>query len=172
MPSYEILTDDQVLSASDDALAYTVAVLRGEQHRRALENNDVTAITEEAFATWAFTRTGTSALPRLVNGLLVCPGYKAEKSASSHDCSFVSVEGTWIWEYPEVVFDDVRAGEGRKKVRQSITVIPAHEGMEFDVVTSSARGGGCRMKSAQSFIVNGEALSETKRRVRGADEHR
>jgi len=171
-PTYADLSADpaclvpgQVLaSCSDEALEVTIAVLRSEQQRRALVAGDVDALVAEAFER-AFDRTGRAGLPFLHDGLLICPGSKVSRSKSSHDCTFVSLDAGWVWEHPDVAADSGITLPGGK-IHQFVTVIPAFEAMKFDVVTSVARSGPCRMKSVRTYTISGGTLHEVSVRAR------
>ena len=170
--SEPLITPEEAAIADDDALALTIQVLFAEQTRRARESGDPEALADEAFEGRGFETSGRPRLPYLVEGLLVCPGGKMEKSASSHDCTFVAVGDTWAWENDEVVYDDMRQVPG-SKWRRSVTVVAATEGMTFDVVASQSRSGSrCQMKSARSFEVRAGNLVETQVRARAAGSHR
>lgn len=172
MEKYQLLSEADVAGASDDQLAYTIDVLVHEQKARALAAGDLEAVAEEAFATWGFNKKGEPSEPRIINGLLVCPGYKYEKSAQSHDCGFVSVEGTWVWEHPDLAYDEMRETESSKKTKVSVSIVPVWEGLEYDVVHSSARSGPCRMKKATSYKVAKGAITRTQRKIRERSESR
>lgn len=167
-----LVSEEQLRAASDDELAHTIADLIGEQKRRALDGGDIDAIAEEAFASVGFDRRGMPNLPYLRHGLLVCPGAKLEKSTSSHDCQFVSIESTWVWEHPDTVYDHMKTLPGGKIIRQSVTILPAFESLEYDVVESTARSGPCQMKKARSFEVRENQLVETRTRARAPEGHR
>lgn len=167
-----LVSEEQARAATDDELAHTIADLIGEQQRRALEGGDIDAIAEEAFNTLGFDRRGLPNVPYLSHGLLVCPGAKIEKSVSSHDCQFVSVQSTWVWEHADIVYDHMRTLPTGKIIRQSVTILPAYESLEYDVVASTSRSGPCQMKTARSFEVREGQLVETHTRARAPEGHR
>jgi hypothetical protein len=168
-----LLSTEQLTGADDDEIIATIQALTAEQIRRALDEADPAAVAEAAFEGEAFDYKGMPVAPYLFKGLLVCPGVKSEKSKTSHDCIFVSIGSDWVWDHAEAVFDDMRQLPGQKVVRRGITILPAYEGLEYDVVTSQARGGGrCQMKSVRSFAVRGGRLVETKARTKAENTHR
>ena len=169
-----LLDADTVATATDLELAYTIAELLDEQRRRALAGGDLVEIANECFDTRGFDGRGTPRAAYVRDGLLVCPGAKLEKSASSHDCTFVSVDDVWVWEHGEIVLDERRQLPGGQRViHQTVTILPALEGMEFDVVSSTARSGGpCQMKTARSFKISHGELLETRTRARAPQGHR
>jgi hypothetical protein len=156
---------------TDTDLAWAVGLLLAEQRRRALERGDLEAVAVDAFEK-GFDRTGRALTPWLHEGLLVCPGSKSEKSQTSHDCTFVSLDDGWVWEHPELAFDEMRQLPGARVTRQSISLVPSWEGMRLDMVTSTSRSGPCRMKSARTFEVREGVLVEVSARARRPDSHR
>jgi hypothetical protein len=164
-----LVSDAVLASAEDDALADTIAVLIGEQQRRALERNDVSAVIEDAFNR-AFS--GSKALPPyLHDGLLIVPGLKRDRGMN-HDCSFCSISDTWVWEHGDVVADDIRhAVDGRHPVLRTITVLPAAEGMEIDQVESRTKSGVHEMRQVTSFTIRGGELVLVSTRARKTNGH-
>lgn len=167
-----LIPEDTLLTASDEQLSVTIWQLKEEQSRRAMAEGDPATVGEDGFVS-GFDRAGKPRLPYLVGGLLVCPGGKMEKSKSSHECIFVATEEGWVWDYPDGLFDDMRQIPGRKW-RQAVTVIPATDGLTFDVVTSKQTSGnpGCRMTNVRSFVVRNGSLVETQVRDRPLSAHR
>lgn len=165
-----LLTDAQLLAANDRELAATLQAITVEQHRRALENNDIGALVEEAFKT-GFVKNDPT-MPWIHDGLLFCPGVLRYKSASSHDCTFVSVDTQWVWDHPGLLTDELRDVPAPHRLRHSISVVFAQEEMTLDVVSSTSRGNGpCQMKKVISFqIIDGE-LTQTSTRSRALGTH-
>ncbi len=172
MEKYQLIPEEAIAEASGDQLAYTIEVLISEQKARSLDSGDLDAVAEEAFTTWGFSKRGEPAAPRIIHGFLVCPGYKYEKSANSHDCGFVSAEGSWIWEHGDLLYDEMREIGTTKKTKISVSILPVWEGLEYDVVHSTARQGACRMKSATSYKVEKGELKQTQRKIRQQSESR
>lgn len=166
-----LLTEQALRAASDDELAHTAAAVLAEQHRRALEDKDMPAVLEEAFVL-GFASNGQPNVPWIADGLLFCPGWIRFKSATSHECSFASSDGKWVWEHEAQIEDEMRQVPGPKVVKQSITVLTVHEGLELDVVASASRSGGpCQMKKVVSYQVRGGELVPVSTRARAPQGH-
>lgn len=166
------MTDGHDLQHLDDfALAALARAVAEEQHRRALEACDVEAVVRDAFAN-GFTQAGMPRDPWLSNGTLVCAGSKNDRSATSHECAFVSVGEKWVWECEEKFHDEVRHLPGPKPLMRSVTLCTAHEGMEVDLVVSRMRTGVHTMKSVRSFVVQGGELVLVTTRSQRADHRR
>ena len=168
-----LLTGADITTATDEQIHATMSALAGELHGRALAGGDLQAITEQAFV-GGFTAKGVPVMPWLAGGLLVCPGYRKARSATAHDCSFVSLDGTWVWAAPNKLVDVVREVPGPRLHTCSVTIVVPAEGMRVDQVTSKARAGGpCHMASAISMQVRGDELVVvTTRTMRPPSAHR
>lgn len=167
-----LLDAGTLAGASDVELMQTVAAILAVQHERALTGGDIDAMVENAFL-GGFTSKGEAGRPWVEHGLLICPGSRKDKSATSHDCTYVSVEGEWAFATGTHIADVSRQVPGPRMHRQSITVLPLVEGCRLDLVTSAARSGGpCEMKKALCFQVRGGALVEVSARARKPDGHR
>lgn len=167
-----LLTDAQLAAASDTELAHTVAAILATQHHRAITGGDVDAMLEEAFID-GFDRKGDAVAPWVAAGLLFCPGMRRDKSATSHECTFVSVDDRWVWEHGNVLRDDMRQVPGPRTFKQSVTIIPVLEGSKVDMVNSTSRSGSsCQMRKARSFQVQAGALVEVAARARAEQGHR
>lgn len=166
------LIDPAVLTAARAVdLAETIAVLIEEQRSRAIADADPEAIAAEAFEE-AFDHSGKPRAPYLSHGLLVCPGGKNIKSKTSHDCTFVAVGDTWVWDSADVLYDDLRQQPGSRWM-QAITILAPYEGLEFDQVDSRSRSGGkCQMINARSYTIRNGAIVATQVRARSASGHR
>jgi hypothetical protein len=168
--SESLLAEPELAAAPDLALNHTIAAILAEQHRRALSGGDLDAQLEQAFLD-GFTGKGEPGRPWITGGLLFCPGMRRDKSATSHECCFVSVDGRWVWEV-ETVADVMRQVPGPRTLKQSITVVHAVEGMTFDVVASASRSGsGCQMRKASSYQIRSGQLVETATRARAPQGH-
>jgi hypothetical protein len=162
---------DVLAAASDAQLAQTVAAVLAEQHRRALADADLDALTEEAFAT-GFGPDGRPRRPWLAAGLVFCPGWIRYKSRTSHDCEFVAAGDVWVWEHPGVVRDVMRQVPGPKVVKQSVTIVLADEGLVLDQVAASAKqGAACQMTRAASYQVRAGELVAVTTRARAKPTH-
>jgi len=167
-----MLDDAAIAAATDEQIHATMSALAGALHDRALAGGDLDAILEQGFLD-GFTAKGVPVMPWIQDGILVCPGYHKARSAKSHDCSFVSLDGTWVWAAPNKLVDAMRDVPGAKAHKCSITLVVPQEGMQVDAVTSRSRaGGGCQMVSAQSFQVRGPDLVHvTTRTMRAPTAH-
>ena len=145
------VVDVSVLSDSDvDGL---VVALLAEQQSRALLRCDSDALVDVGFVD-GFDARGFARPPWLVEGMLICPGSVVERSASSHDCMFVSVAGVWVFNCEERVVDVVRkVPAGPREHQRSVTVLASFEGLVFDVVSSRMRDGKHRMRGVRQFRV-------------------
>lgn len=147
---------------TDAELSALVAQASAVLLSRAVERGDVAALIDSGFADLFRARELT---PVLRDGLLIAPGVKVEKSRSSHDCTYLSVDGMWVWEHPDAIADERRPLSGPKPRLASVTIVPVLEGTAVDVVTSRSRGGGpCRMTHATSYVVDGATLSRVSTR--------
>jgi hypothetical protein len=167
-----LLSEAQLAAASDAELAHTVAAILYEQHQRAITAGDIDAVLEQAFID-GFDRKGDAIAPWVDGGLLFCPGMRRDKSATSHECTFVSVDDRWVWDHGNVLRDDMRHVPGPKTFKQSITIVPALEGSKIDMVNSTSRSGSdCQMRKARSFQLQGGILVEVAARSRPGQGHR
>ena len=156
-------------AVADDHLTDLAVAIKDEQQRRALDRGDLAAVVEQGFADGF---SGAKALaPYLIGDLLVCPGVKLDRGMS-HECSFCTVEGVWVWEHADVASDHMRhVPQGRNAMMRTITVIPAWEGMAVDQVESKASRGVHEMRKASSFTVTGGQLIKTALRARKVESH-
>jgi hypothetical protein len=152
----------------DDALTQLAALIRDEQQRRALERSDIDAVVAHAFGE-GFRADGMPRDPWITGGLLVCPGTRADRSATSHECSFVTIGERWVWECEEKIHDEVRHLPGPRTTMRSITVCAVWEGMELDAIQSRMRSGVHQARQVRSFVVRNGALELVSARARGAD---
>lgn len=123
---------------SDTELGVFFQAVQGEWHRRALLQGDLDALCEEGFSRGFDTR-GLALDPFVVGNIIVCPGGKVAKSAMSHQCRFVAIGESWVWDYEMTLHDKIRYGD--RHSMQSISLVAYQEGLNLDVVTSKARGG-------------------------------
>jgi hypothetical protein len=156
---------------SDDELTHLVACCIGEQRRRALDTGDPAAVLEDGFRE-GFDSKGRPVRPWLHQGVLVCPGWKADRSKTSHDCSFVAVGDEWSWLSEYKLLDVVRQIPGAKPAMRSVSLITAFEGLEFDQVKSKTVNGVHQMQEATSFVVTGGSVEVVKsRKIRVEAKH-
>lgn len=150
------MTFDVSLLSRDDLERLQIAV-HAELTKRALDEADTAALTEEGFRI-GFARTGLADDPYLRSGLLICMGAKIDKSAMAHQCTFVRVGGTWAWEFADVVSDTVRHLPGAKPRMQSVTIVAAPLGSEVDLVTARTRHGVHELVGVRSFTITADGL--------------
>jgi hypothetical protein len=151
------LDDHQLAQLAGDALA--------EQRRRALESGDVDTLADAAFAT-AFDPSGVARNPTISGRLLLCPGSLtgSNKSGGSHDCVFIYAtaadsDGAWVFEHPDRLTDLIRHTTVRgRDTQQSITVLPATEGLKVQRIVSKARSGKHERQSIVAWQIRGGVL--------------
>lgn len=158
------LVDDTVIvTAAYEDLSATIEALTAEQVRRALADNDPGALADKYFDMNFSVRT---VHPVLENGLLICPGVKTLNSKTSHDCAFIAVDSSWVWDHSDAVWSEIRKTmHGSKMVQQSVTIVPVYDGVVVDVVTSKARSGPCKMSQVKSYVVKNNMLEPTSTRT-------
>jgi len=158
--------------ASDDQLQRALVVLGEVQLSRAQSRGDLDALIELGFAV-GFDASGKARAPWIVEGIIICPGSVLERSATSHECTFVHVGESWVWECEELALDEVRRGVLKGKGNQrSVSLLGAIEGLELDLISSKKRQGVHAMSSVVSYKVNGGALEVVSTRTPKADRHR
>jgi hypothetical protein len=155
----------------DRTLADLAAMIAAEQRERAVAAADPDALVELGFSQ-GFTGDGMPRDPWLVNGVLVCTGTRIDRSATGHDCGFVSVGGSWVWEADDLLADVVRHLPGPKSRMRAVSLVAAYDGLELDLVVSRARAGVHQMKSARSFVVRDGALVLVTTRTPRVPDHR
>jgi hypothetical protein len=142
-----------VAGMAGEDLSVLASMVRDEQQRRALEAEDLEAVTEDAFAN-GFDGRGMAVAPWITpGGLLVCPGSKIHRSRQSHRCRFVAVGERWVWDAHERLCDEVRQYPQRSDSIQTVTVLAAVDGLVVDLVTSKASGGVHTRESAAAWEV-------------------
>lgn len=152
----------------DTDLVDAIAVLIAEQSRRALARADVPAVIEDGFRR-GFSSKGEAADPWLVDGVLVAPGVKTERSSNAHTCTFVRVGQQWVWEADDRVDDVIRNSSTPRNQMRSVTLVAAPEGTTVDQITSKARNGQHELVAVRSFIVaSGKLELVSARAVRGS----
>ena len=140
----------------EDDLRRALIVVQAELQRRAVERADPAALVERGFAD-GFQTSGLPRDPWIVNGILVAPGAKIDKSAMSHRCAFVRIGSSWIWEQDDLLEDSVRHLPGARGRMQSVSLLPIGEGVAVDLVEARTRNGVHELVGVRSFTVeNGE----------------
>jgi hypothetical protein len=158
-----------ILALNDRELGDLIALAQDEQRRRSIESGDTDALIEVGFAE-GFSPRGESKDPWLVNGLLICPGYRKQSGGLSYRASFVSIDGVWVWQHDAAVADVVRSPSGRQHEVSTVTVIAASEGLEYDVVRIKSKSGGRDMSGTRSYRITGgktEVISTRQARPSG-----
>jgi len=148
-------------SLSDAQLSDVLTAAAAEMKSRALAGDTVSAVVERAFDKQASLR---QCDPYIDSGLLVCPGVKTTASTSSHDCVFAAIGDTWVWDYPDMVYDERRnIVVGSTPLRMSVTLVTAIPGMVVDLVRSKARSSPkCHALTVTTFTVTpGRQLAKT-----------
>ena len=106
-------------------------------------------------------------LPWVDNGLIVCPGGTVAKSRTNHNCRFVSVDDTWVWESGLLLREDKRSSPGTDEGFRAVALLPLVDGIALDVVTGRARGGQHSVEHVVSYEVRtGELVEVSQREVR------
>jgi hypothetical protein len=156
------------LHALDDgALRTLIAAALEEQRRRAAAQGGLEELCEQGFID-GFDQRGHARPPVVVGDVLFCYGSIVERSAMSHECVFVRVEDAWVWEYEDVLRDEVRKRPERGREHQrSVSLVPALEGLEFDLVQCKMRNGVHQMQHTRSYrITSGSVELVTTRSVK------
>lgn len=160
-----------VESLSDNELSDLIAAAGEEAHKRAVSEGDFDALTEYGFDN-LFDSKGMARDPEIISGIIVCAGSKNDRSQLSHDCAFVSLGKTWVWDSEWLEKDTVRYLAGPKTRMRSVSLVVAHEGQELDLVYSHMRSGAHQMKKVRSFKVKNGQLVLVSARAREAENHR
>jgi hypothetical protein len=157
-PTLRAPTGAELLHLDDLELAALAGAVKDEQQRRALADEDLAAVVEDAFAR-GFDGRGMAAEPWLtLGGLVVCPGSMIQRSRQSHRCRFVAVGDDWVWESPERVRDEVRPLLDGHDSLQTVTLLAAWDGLVLDVITSRCRSGVHARDTSVAFEVRRSAL--------------
>jgi len=156
-----------VAALSDQDLRDLITLCQVEQRRRAIAGGDLEALAERSFEL-GFTRRGESKEPWLEGGLLICPGYRKGGGGRNYKCSFVSIDGTWVWLHEATAHDVVRSGRNHDVT--TISIVAAWEGMEFDAVRISFKDGGRDFGGTKSYrVTDGKLDLVSTRQVRASD---
>lgn len=144
---------ETLVSLGDEDLSAAIYELSAERTRRALGRGDLDAVVELGFEE-GFSPRGVALDPWVASGLVICPGSLVEKSATSHDCRFANVDGTWVWESDVTLVDVVRrVGSGARTSQRSISLLEAVDGLSFDVIEAKKSQGQHRMTRVRSYCV-------------------
>lgn len=157
---------------SDLDLWELAAFVRAEQSRRLREVADPHTLTADAFES-GFNSQGVALEPVLVSGMVVCHGSRIDKSASSHECSFVKIDDEWVWDSPDLVSDDVRNTAERRISMRTVSIVPAIDGTKVDFISSRCKSGIHEMRKCVSFeVVKGVLVPVSSRTVSKSSTHR
>lgn len=151
-------------SLSDREISDLIATLKAVQFERAVEACDTDALVELGFKE-GFKADGLPRVPFLVGGILVCPGARIDKSATSHDCGFVRIDDAWVWESELKIADVVRNTAQRRVQMRSVSLVAVCEGTVVDLIYATARTGQHRLREARSYVVSSGELSLTQTRT-------
>lgn len=161
---------DQGLAAlADHELQGVLQAATLEMRRRAVAQGDLGAIIDDGFER-AFERSGAAKAPYLEGLVLVCPGSKLASSAMAHKCRFVAVGDAWVWEATGLLADEIRPRD--RHSTQSVSLVVAVEGLEFEVISSRARGGSHERLSADAYRITDGKVVALGQRAGRALEHR
>lgn len=153
---------------SDGQLSALAEQVRVEQQARAVAAADPAALCELGFAE-GFKSNGLPTDPWLVGGMLVIPGARVDKSATSHECGFANLDDQWVWECEDLIEHTVRHLPGPRPQMRTVSVVAAYDGLQLDLVASKMRTGVHEMQSVRSFVVTGGSLELVQSRARRAD---
>lgn len=148
---------NQPEQVSDADLTAALEVLNAELARRSEEASDPDSLTELGFER-GFDDRGRARDPWLQDHILVVPGSKQDRSASSHRCRFVRIGAHWVWESPARFADTVRYPPGPRGQMRSITLATVNEGDAIDVIESRSRTGSHELMAVTSYLVRSGKL--------------
>jgi hypothetical protein len=164
----QVNTPRDLTVLSDSELLDLAQAVNVETFRRALAGADIDAVTE-----WGFQerfRSNATALPPIIaHGFVICAGSKVDRSATSHDCAWVAVGDSWIWETNDLITHVVRHPGATRPPMNAISLLVPVEGLELDFVESKMRAGKHTRNAATSYVVRGGELVITTSRSRPAD---
>jgi hypothetical protein len=106
---------------------------------RAIAAGDMVALAELAFES-GWDNKGVPRDPWVRDGVLYCAGGKQHSSKTAHRCRFATVEGEWVWQLSDTLYDEVRYSDALGSSR-GITLLAAVEGLKLSMVSSVARSG-------------------------------
>lgn len=147
----------------EDLLGELGVAIRDEIRRRAIDAGDRDAVIAEGFEQ-GFARDGLATLPWIRRPFLVCPGGLFGKNRANHRCRFVSVDGTWVWESPDLIHEEKRSTPGVDEGFRAIALLPIVEGMALDLVRGRMRSGQHSVEHVVSFEVRRGELVEVAQR--------
>jgi hypothetical protein len=160
-----------VAAISDADLSEIAAAVAAEQQARAVAAADPDALVELGFAE-GFRADGLPRDPWVVGGVVICAGARNDRSATGHDCGFVTVGDRWVWECDERVVDVIRRVPGPKSRMRSVTLLAGFDGLALDLVVSRARSGVHQLRSVRSFELRDGGLTLVGTRTPKRADHR
>ncbi|WP_420451201.1 hypothetical protein [Ilumatobacter sp.] len=166
MESDALFTDalaSLIRDMGDDELHHVAELVRQVQIERAIGTGDEDAIIAAAFET-GFGRDGLGVLPWIEGSVIVCPGGMVSKSRTSHNCRFVSVDDTWVWESSLLLREDKRSSPGSQDGFRAVALLPVVDGTGLDVVSGKARSGQHAVENVVSYEIRAGELVEVSRR--------
>lgn len=164
----KLLTDPfsagDVLARLDDSELVNVSALAAQmQSERAVARGDLDAIIADAFEV-GFGKDNLAHQPWVNEGVVVCPGGLVWKTKMSHNCKFISINNTWVWDCMELIKEDKRSITGKNDGFRAVALVPAIEGMQVDAVVGKARAGQHSMVKAISYEIRKGKLVEVAQR--------
>ena len=157
-------------SMTDQEIAAALEALTEESKRRKVAAADPDALVEWGFAN-LFNSAGKPLDPQEVAGVLVCPGARWG-GPLSHKCTFATVDGTWVWDSPHKVADQMRTLPGPQAVLQSVTVLAPPPGTGVDSLSCRARNAVHELTSIRSFLLSPDGLEQVAPRSVRPSSHR
>ena len=87
----------------------------------------------------------------MLDRMIIVPGSKVERSKLSHDCRFTKIGDSWSWDSPEREAHVIRNQQGAKTIMQTVTLVPAREGLGIDIIGQQMRTGAHRVREVHSY---------------------
>jgi len=134
------------------------------QSQRAVNRGDLDEIIAQAFED-GFGNDNLAHLPWIQSNVLVCPGGLVWASRQSHNCRFVSINDTWVWDCHELIREDKRSITGKRDGFRAVALVPVTEGLEIDAVIGKARAGQHSVDRVISYEIRKGELVEVSQRV-------
>ncbi len=152
------LSDGAIADLTDQELTELAQAVAEEFTARALAAGDPAALADAAFSV-GWDAKGVPRDPWVLDGVLYCPGGKQHSSKTAHRCKFATVEGEWVWQLGDTLYDEVRYSDAFGSSR-GITLLAATEGLKLSMVSSVARSSRHeRVGLAHFEILNGALIS-------------
>lgn len=160
--SENILSQDMA-DLSDIQIDRLISILYGERHRRAMRDNDLSALAQDAIVK-GFTSVGDPLIPQIIGdgGLLAVTNIVKDTSKVKHKCHLYTVrphmgstEEWWVWDEscPSYLYSDMYK-EGA--IRRSVAIHTLHEGMVLIQHSMTHDGMRHERKGSTGFKVHVE----------------